>query len=299
MKILLATDGSDGAFAATDFLMGLPLPEGSQVTLVTVLKAVLQDEEIAQLAPERRGIYEQARADADAEAQQLLDAEAERLRSVGLAVDTEIRTGHAAEEIVRLATEQRHRIIVVGSHGTHAPQNFLLGSVSDRVFEYAPCSVLVVRPASDQAVSDQQLRILLAYDDSPPARAAAALCASLSLATGTRFKALTVLPLIHMFRQDVRQQLNWVWEEKKEAARKGLERVTAEVGREGLEVTSDLIESSDVAQSILDQASAFDSDLVVIGHKSKRRFERFLLGSVTARVAHHAPCSVLSVREYD
>ena len=299
MKILLATDGSDGAFAATDFLMGLPLPAGTRVTLVTVLKALLQEEEIARLAPERRGMYEQARTDADAEARQLLEDEAERLRSVGLAVETEIRTGHAAEEIVRLATEGQHRIIVVGSHGTHAPKNFLLGSVSDRVFEYAPCSVLIVRPASDEAVSDQQLRILLAYDDSPPARAATALCASLPLPTGTRFKAVTVLPLIHMFRQDVRQQLNWVWEEKKEAARRGLERVAAEVGQEGLEVTTELVESSDVAQSILDQASAFDSDLLVIGHKGKRRFERFLLGSVTARVAHHAPCSVLSVRECD
>jgi len=299
MQILLATDGSEGAFAATDFLMGLPLPEGTQVTVVTVLKVLLEEDEIARLPPERRGTYEQTRASAVAEAQQLLDAEAERLRSVGLTVDTRIRTGHAAEEIVRLASEQRHRIIVVGSHGTHGPKNFLLGSVSDRVFEYAPCSVLIVRPTSDQAVSDQQLRILLAYDDSPPARAAAAWCASLPLPTATRFKVLTVLPLIHMFRQDVRQQLNWVWQEKKDAARRGLERVTAEVGREGLAVTTDLVESSDVAQSILDQASAFDSDLVVIGHKGKRGFERFLLGSVTARVAHHAPCSVLSVRECD
>ena len=37
-------------------------------------------------------------------------------------------------------------------------------------------------------------------------------------------------------------------------------------------------------------------DLVIIGHKGKRRLERFLRGSVTAHVAHHAPCSVLCVR---
>ena len=297
LKILLATDGSDSALAVTDFLMGMPLPRGTQVTIVTVLKELLHEDEIAGLPADRRAAYAEMRSANNAEAQAMLDSEAERLRASGLAVDTRILTGHAAEEIVRTATDEHYRIIAIGTHGTHDPQHFHLGSVSDRVFEYAPCSVLIVRPASTQADSDQEMRILLAYDDSPPARAAVELCASLPLPRETRVKAVTAMPLIHMFRQDVRQQLSWVWQEKKEKARMALDWVTAEIDWKDLEVTTELVESADVAQAILASAVAFDSDLVVIGHKGKRKFERFLLGSVTAHVTHHAPCSVLVVRE--
>jgi len=299
MKILLATDGSDTAQAVTDFLMGLPLPSGSRVTVMTVLKALLHDDELAELPPDRRDAYEELRTSATSEAQEHLDTEAKRLRSRNLQVDTLVRSGHAAEEIVRIAAEGHYQVIAIGSHGTHDPKHFLLGSVSDRVFEYAPCSVLIVRPASDQAVSDEQLRILLAYDDSPPARAAVELCAALPLPRNTALKAVTVLPLIHMFRQDVRQQLNWVWKEKQQQAGAALDRVVSATDWSGVEVQTELIESSDVAQALIDEAATFDSDLLVIGNKGKHKFERFLLGSVTAHVAHHAPCSVLSVRECD
>lgn len=297
LNILLATDGSDNGLAVTDYLMGMPLPAGSRVTVMTVLKEVLHEPQLSALPDDKRTAYQEVLNTAYAEAKALLDTEAERLRGCGLEADTLISSGHPAEQIVNAANEAAFQLIAIGSHGTHDPDKFLLGSVTDRVLEYAPCSVLIVRPASDQAVSDEQLRILVAYDDTPPARLAVELCASLPFPPETYLKAITVLPLIHMFRQDVRQQLSWVWQEKKDAARQALERLTSEIDWRAVHVSTDLIEESDVSKAILDQAAAFDSDLLVIGHKGKRRFERFLLGSVTAHVAHHAPCSVLCVRD--
>lgn len=296
LNILLATDGSDNGLAVTDYLMGMPLPEGSRVTVMTVLKEVLHEPQLSALTDDKRKAYQEVLNNAITEAQALLDTEAERLRSCGLGVDTLIRSGHAAEQIVDVANQTGCQLIAIGSHGTHAPDTFLLGGVTDRVLEYAPCSVLIVRPASDQAVSDEQLRILVAYDDTPPARFAVELCAGLPFPPETHLKVITVLPLIHMFRQDVRQQLSWVWQEKKNAARKALDRVAGEIDWRQVDVSADLIEDSDVSRAILEQAAAFDSDLLIIGHKGKHRFERFLLGSVTAHVAHHAPCSVLCVR---
>jgi len=298
-KILLATDGSSTAHAATDFLMGLPLRERTEITVMTVLKTLLHDEDMAELDEAQRTLYEQIRSESVADAQQLLDTEAQRLQAVGSETRTLIQVGHAAEEIVREATEGKYDIVVVGSHGSHNPEHFLLGGTSDRVFEYSPCSVLIVKPASDEAVSDQHLRIFLAYDDSPPARAAAELLASLPLPQDTRVQAVTALPLIKMFRQDVRQQLNWVWKQKKAAAQKALERLQTEVNWHNAEISTELIEADDVARLLLDKAGEFQSDLMVIGHKGKSTFERFLLGSVTAQVAHHAPCSILAVRTCD
>jgi nucleotide-binding universal stress UspA family protein len=49
------------------------------------------------------------------------------------------------------------------------------------------------------------------------------------------------------------------------------------------------------ATEIVDQATRFASDLVVLGTHGRSGFERLLLGSVTERVLRKAPCPVLSV----
>lgn len=304
MKILLATDGSDTARAAVDFLVGFPLPSTAEFTVVTVIKEVLHREQLLELPVERREAFDRACQEADGEARLLLDSEVGRLRQAGFVADGRVCTGHPAEEIVRLATELQCRLIVVGSHGLSGPRRFLLGSVSDRVFEYAPCSVLIVKkPAASGdgrpmvPGSGEKWRVSLAFDDSPPARKAIEWCSSLPLGSRAEINVVTVMPMIRMYRQDIRQQLNWVWQDKKQAAEMALQWAAAELGGKDVSVTSELIEDSNVSQAVLDAAIAFGSDLVVVGHKGKTAFERFLLGSVTARVAHHADCSVLSVQD--
>lgn len=304
MKILLATDGSDTARAATDFLLALPLPPNTEVTVMTVVKEVLHADEVQKLSAEHREAFDQATEAADAEVRRLLDAEVERVRQAGLGASGQVRRGHPAEEIVRLASELRSDIVTVGSHGWGGAKRFLLGSVSDRVFEYAPCSVLVVKPAtadaqpaSAAAGKDRPWRLLLAYDDSPPARKAVELCASLPLPSQAEIHAITVMPMIRMYRQDIRQQLSWMWQNKKRAAETALQSVATQVGAKDITVSTELTEDANVSQGVLDAAARHRSDLIVVGHKGKKAFERFLTGSVTARIAHHAPCSVLSVRE--
>ena len=50
------------------------------------------------------------------------------------------------------------------------------------------------------------------------------------------------------------------------------------------------------ADAIIDVAEEKGADLIVIGHQGLRGAQRFLLGSVSTKVSHHAPCSVLIVR---
>ena len=109
--------------------------------------------------------------------------------------------------------------------------------------------------------------------------------------------ALTVLPLVKMYRQDIRQRLSWLWLEKKKQALAALERVKEEIGLTTKHVETQLRESPDVSDEILQAATELDSDLIVLGHKGKGAIKKFLLGSVTTRIAHHAPCSVLAVRK--
>lgn len=47
---------------------------------------------------------------------------------------------------------------------------------------------------------------------------------------------------------------------------------------------------------IVEKAEDLEADLIVVGSHGYNRWERLLLGSVSDSVLHHAPCSVLIVR---
>ena len=308
MKILLTTDGSDSANSAIDYLLRLPLPQESEIILLTIIeKEIYQGRKKSELNAEQLELLGQTKQMLRDKARELLTAGAERLAQGGWKSTSLIRAGHPSREIVRIANKRNVDLVVVGSHGLGGIKRFLLGSVSDQVLAYAPCSVLIVRPstagvpeaADTQAVvteSAPAFRLLLAYDDSASAKQAVDFCAGLPLDAATEVTALTVLPLMTLYRQDIKQRLSWIWQEKKKSAQKALDRLLKEVKWGTPHVTSLLREAADVSQEILETADQSHSDLIVLGYKGKGAIQKFLLGSVTRRIAHHAPCSVLAVR---
>jgi nucleotide-binding universal stress UspA family protein len=59
--------------------------------------------------------------------------------------DKEIHYGHPADEIVRLATEAKYDLVVMGSTGRSGLPRVLLGSTAETVARRSPCSVLTVK----------------------------------------------------------------------------------------------------------------------------------------------------------
>ena len=74
-----------------------------------------------------------------------------------------------------------------------------------------------------------------------------------------------------------------------------LEKAAQAVQGGGVEVESHAREG-DPADAILDVAEEQKADLVVVGNKGMTGAKRFLLGSVTNKISHHAPCSVMIIR---
>jgi nucleotide-binding universal stress UspA family protein len=67
------------------------------------------------------------------------------LKARGVAAKAVERRGDAAEAIVYEAQQEGAELIVLGTRGLNAAKRWLMGSVSTRVVQHAPCNVLVVR----------------------------------------------------------------------------------------------------------------------------------------------------------
>jgi nucleotide-binding universal stress UspA family protein len=69
----------------------------------------------------------------------------EQAEKLGIDAVFQVRVGHPAEQIVRMANEENVDAIVMGHRGESFLQRWLLGSVAKRVLSYAHCTVVVVR----------------------------------------------------------------------------------------------------------------------------------------------------------
>lgn len=302
MKILLATDGSDCADAALDFLLHFPFPGDSSVTLLAVLdERTFVDTGSVELTQVQSDELHAVRNTVREEAQAFLEATAQRIREHGWEVTAQLRSGYVTEEILAAAEESAVDLLVIGSHGYASVGRFLLGNVSNQALMYATCSVLIVKqPEAGRPLPGTEAepwRLLLAYDDSAPSRKALELCATLSFGERDAVEVVTAVTLITGFRQDIRQQMSPVWQQKKIAARAALDGAVVRLRGSGPEVTARLCEGASSSHEIIAAAEAAGSNLVVLGSKGKSALQRFLLGSTVGNVARHAPCSVLVVRE--
>lgn len=59
-------------------------------------------------------------------------------------IETVVVEGNPAAEIVRVASERKLDLIVMGSHGRGGISRAILGSVADKVMRTAPCPVMIV-----------------------------------------------------------------------------------------------------------------------------------------------------------
>ena len=79
------------------------------------------------------------------EAQAATERIADALRELAPQVDTLVRSGSPADEIIRAADDLGADLIVVGGRGKGTVGAILMGSVAYRVLSHAPCPVPVTR----------------------------------------------------------------------------------------------------------------------------------------------------------
>ena len=291
MKILVAMDFSQPSAAVIGSLASRPWPAG---TRMEVLSAA--DIERLPFAPSVVTEIQERTED-------LVNNAADRLRAAGIAADSAVITGDPRVVITIRAAESNADWIVVGPHSTAGVMGFLLGSVAKEVLRTAPCSVEIVRTPMPLP-GREGMRVLLATDGSDCSLEAARSIAKREWPKGTEVKVLSAVELNPTFVQAAFEPPfadPEGMEEIREAAISRAQSAIAEARKiledAGLKTTESLsVLLEDAKKIILDEATEWKADLIVLGSHGRHGFQRFLIGSVSEAVAMHAPCSVDVIR---
>ncbi len=289
MRVLLATDGSDGALAATRWLRELPLPAGTAIrvlAVVTIPPSPLDIPPVREYNDALRAAYRQ-------------EAEAARALLLSRALtDVRVVDGDAREMIIREACDWPADLVVVGARGFGTIGRFLIGSVSSAVLHGAPGAVAIVR-----GEPRRPRRLVVACDGSPDAFNAVRFVARFPLGRETGVRVLGVASPANVPPSAV-QALSIPWplpapellDAEKAALESALTGAAAELAPSVGPIETSVVRGHPAAE-ILAACDEPGVDLVVLGARGRGLFERMMLGSVSDRVAHHARCTVLVVRD--
>lgn len=136
-KILTAIDGSEYSSLIVDKAIEYAHVLGGEIILVhchrkfsTIMAHAYLEEEMSQIIK-----------DAEKQVRPFL----KKIEDAGISVESRLMEEPAGTAISNVATIEKCGLIVMGSRGHTNLANLIIGSVTNRVLQTAPCSVLVVR----------------------------------------------------------------------------------------------------------------------------------------------------------
>ena len=208
-------------------------------------------------------------------------------------VTTEIRNGSTAQAIESAARDWNAEVTVLVPRHKHGAEKFLTGSVTSKVVQHVPGTVLVLRDAPARLST-----VVCGHDGSETSKFAltrgsqmfnlgsaerVVLCHSVDLAQP--IKLLGPVAFVSALEQNSLMQGEvYLADGEKALVAGGVKKVELQ-----------LIED-DPAHGVITMAKDSSADLVVIGGQGHSAVQHFLIGSVSHKIATHSPCSVAVVK---
>lgn len=285
MKIHIAVDGSEHAFAAAQFVHDLALPSGSEVTALGVL------------TPRQK------------HRKHLLLATLEEIKAIVARSGVRVETGllHGAPAVALRDFDAVHPpdILVIGAKGLHAAFGMLLGGDAQQIIEHVRKPILVVRTPYTRLD-----RVLFAVDGSKSSEHALRILKRYPFLAGREVHVMHVLPPVdeEELRLPERRPVQGftaaaapIVAEPSPAlqteveVRDGqalIEHVVDSLKASGIEA-SGCIAYGDPAAEIIRYANENAIDMIVAGGRGLGAVRGWFLGSVSRKLVHYASCSVL------
>jgi nucleotide-binding universal stress UspA family protein len=292
MKILLALDTSAASSAALKEVVKRPWPEGSSFEVLSIIE------------PSHVNGTDAAIRQVVHRVNEFVTNAVESLRSRGW----ESGGGALADDDPKVVILDRARsihadLVAIGSRGHSSVSRLMIGSVGAALLRRAPCSVEIVRESRRPAEIRPGKKILLATDGSESANGAALSIASRPWSVGTEIRVFSVPETLLSARRAL-LELPFLASAMETARAEGVARsqnalesaVRILNGRDYRVSSGAASLSESVHRAILEEASNWEADLVVLGSRGLRGLDRLQLGSVSEVVALHATCSVEVIR---
>jgi nucleotide-binding universal stress UspA family protein len=138
-RVLIPTDGSDCSLRAAEFGISLAKVLGARIFVIYAIDPVILEE----LA---RGLEEkEVEKELREKGARYLNYVVGLAEKEGLKAEIILAKGEPHDQIVYCAKSKGVDMIVMGTYGRRGTKRILIGSVTERVIEYTPCPVLVVR----------------------------------------------------------------------------------------------------------------------------------------------------------
>ncbi|PKL59338.1 MAG: universal stress protein [Methanomicrobiales archaeon HGW-Methanomicrobiales-4] len=138
-KIVLATDGSDNAQRAAQ--AAIDLAKGLSISSLVITHIVTNPPDQSRMVKAQFDVHSLLEDDAKKSLNRTIDA----LSHAGLTYDLKVAIGDPSVEIVNIAQKEMADLIIIGSRGLGALKGVLLGSVSQKIAQAAPCPVMIVK----------------------------------------------------------------------------------------------------------------------------------------------------------
>ena len=302
MRTLMATDGSDEANAALRAAARLVRKGNNEVDVLCVAPALRWNEPRTGPKPGLGRIRDEYRKKIQAETKSILKQAQDLLSAEGIEARAISRIGSPADEIIKLA--DTYDVTVVGARSRYNRSELGMGPVASRVIESAPGAVLLAR----ELAGDTALRVLVGVDGSLASKHALrtiAACLSVEDAEVTLMHVVE-MPWIHLGLD--RQWFDYREEESNQSDpgiqfEKELRAEADEIIEEARALIEDrdysvmvIVEEGTPATEIVGEAESRDYDLIVLGATGIADAKHSVLGSVSAKVAWNATCSVALVK---
>ena len=136
-KILIANDGSDGAFRALAAAIDLAKLTGAQLHMISV-------EQLPQFPATMDEVIEEKDA-ANHRFAGVIERSRDMAAQKGVTLMRHVTSGHVVSAVVDFAKASGVDLLVIGFMGHSRLFNAMIGSTADRLVDTAPCAVLVVK----------------------------------------------------------------------------------------------------------------------------------------------------------
>ncbi len=217
----------------------------------------------------------------------------------GANVTIGVEKGNPEEVILANAEADAGILIAMATHGRSGVSRWLLGSIAEKIVREAKNPVFLVR-AKDNAdtVAQAMLNsIIVPLDGSQTAETV--LPTVIELATAMKLKV--VLLQVFSLKQIIYSYKDYIADFaelqnlSRSSAARYLESKEPELKNAGLEVLT-VVSEGEAAETIIELAKGSPDSLIVMCTHGRSGVRRWMLGSITEKVARHAEDPVLAIR---